>query len=90
MIEKYFGCGFISIRGDIVDFHVVKFTDITEKIIPFFSKYKIVGVKNFNYEDFIKVARLISNKEHLTVEGLEKIKEIKSNINDSRESDTVD
>jgi hypothetical protein len=42
MIEKYFGCGFISIRGDIVDFHVVKFTDITEKIIPFFSKYQIV------------------------------------------------
>jgi len=90
VIEKYFGCGFISIRGDIVDFHVVKFTDITEKIIPFFSKSQIVGVKKSNYADFIKVASLINNKEHLTVEGLEKIKEIKSNMNDSRENDTVD
>lgn len=90
MIVKYLGCGFTSIRGDTVDFHVVKFTDITEKIIPFFAKYRIVGVKEFNYEDFIMVADLINNKDHLTVEGLEKIKEIKSNMNDSRVSDTED
>lgn len=32
MIAKYLGCGFTSIRGDIVDFHVVKFTDNTNSI----------------------------------------------------------
>lgn len=88
MIVKYLGCGFTSIHGDIVDFHAVKFTDITEKIIPFFAKYRIVGVKESNYEDFIKVADLINNRDNLTGEGLEKIKKIKSNMNDSRDSDT--
>ena len=90
MFVKYLGCGFISTRGDIVDYHVVKFTDIIEKIIPFFAKAQIVGVKNLNYEDFTKVAYLIKNKDHLTMEGLEKIKEIKSNMNDSREINTND
>lgn len=35
-IVKYLSCGNISIRGNIVDFQVTRFTDITEKIIPFF------------------------------------------------------
>ena len=83
-IAKYLDCGSISIRGDIVDFYVVKLTDITKNIIPFFEKYRIVGVKSLNYEDFIKVADIMNNKDHLTEQGLEKIKQIKSNMNDSR------
>jgi hypothetical protein len=79
-------CGYISIRGDIVDFHVTKYSDVVEHIIPFFAKYPILGVKEENYEDFKLVAALIENKEHLTEEGLEKIKEIKSRMNASRES----
>jgi len=35
-LVKYLGCGYISERADIVDFHVTKFMDITDKIIPFF------------------------------------------------------
>lgn len=37
-IVKYLSCGRISKRGDIIDIHVTKFTDITEKIIPLFDK----------------------------------------------------
>jgi hypothetical protein len=85
-IVKYFSCGYISTRGDIVDFHVTKYSDVAEKIIPFFAKYPILGVKTENLNDFNLVAALINNKEHLTVEGLEKIKEIKSRMNASRES----
>ena len=87
-IVKYLGCGYISERNDIVDFHVTKFTDIIEKIIPFFAEYPILGVKMENYNDFKLVANLIQNNQHLTEEGLEKIKIIKSNMNSSRESNT--
>lgn len=84
-LVSYLGCGFISERGDIVDFQVTKFMDITDKIIPFFEKYPIIGVKLDNYNDFCKVAKLIRDKEHLTVEGLEKIRLLKSKMNTLRD-----
>lgn len=35
-IINYLGCGYLSVRNDIMDFRVTKFSDIVEKIIPFF------------------------------------------------------
>ncbi len=87
LMEKlidYLGCGYISEREDIVDFVVTKLEDIINKIIPFFEKYPILGVKSENLKDFCKVAELMKNKEHLTVEGLEKIRLIKSRMNTLR------
>ncbi len=84
-LVNYLGCGYISERGDIVDFHVIKFMDITNKIIPFFEKYPVVGVKLENLNDFCKVAKLVKDKEHLTVEGLEKIRLLKSQMNTLRD-----
>jgi len=84
---NYFNCGVISRRGDVVDFHVTKFTDITEKIIPFFAKYPILGVKKENYVDFCKVAELMKEKAHLTEEGLEQIRKIKDVMNSHREGE---
>lgn len=84
-LVSYLGCGFISERGDIVDFQVTKFTNIVEKIIPFFEKYHIIGVKLDNYHDFCKATKLIRDKDHLTVQGLEKIRLLKSNMNTFRD-----
>ena len=53
-------------------------------IIPFFQKYPIIGVKAKDFEDFTKVALLMQDKAHLTEEGIEKIKIIKSNMNSNR------
>lgn len=82
---SYLGCGYISERGDIVDFQVTNLMDIVDKIIPFFEKYPIIGVKLDNYNDFCKAAQLVKDKEHLTVEGLEKIRLLKSNMNTLRD-----
>ena len=76
-IVNYFGCGYLSVRDDILDYRVTKFGDIVEKIIPFFEKYPVIGVKQKDFEDFKLVASIISDKKHLTEEGLLKIKEIK-------------
>lgn len=71
-IINYLGCGYLSVRDDIMDFRVTKFSDIVEKIIPFFNKYPF---KQKDFEDFKLVASIIRDKKHLTEEGL--LKEIK-------------
>lgn len=51
---NYFDCGNCRIRlnKNVLDFEVIKFSNITEKIIPFFEKYKIIGIKVLDYQDF--------------------------------------
>ena len=80
----YFICGSISKNSTWIDYTVVKQEDLIFKIIPFFDKYKIVGVKLQDYIDFKKVAELIRTKDHLTTSGLKKIKEIKEGMNKGR------
>ena len=65
-------------------FTVSKFSDITEKIIPFFKKYPILGVKALDFADFCKAAELMKNKAHLTKDGLEQIRKIKAGMNRGR------
>lgn len=39
LLIEYFNCGSIIIFKDVVDYHTTKFSDLMEKIIPFFQKY---------------------------------------------------
>jgi hypothetical protein len=75
----------VGISGDkSVQLQIAKFTDINEKIIPFFEKYPIEGVKSLDFEDFKKVCKLIDNKKHLTPLGIKAILDIKLNMNQNR------
>ena len=75
----------VSISEDkSVHLQITKFTDINEKIIPFFEKYPIEGVKSLDFEDFKKVCKLIENKKHLTPLGIKAILDIKLNMNQNR------
>ena len=82
-LVEYLGCGIYYARsehnfGEFIVSKNYRAIDITDKIIPFFDKYPLVGVKRLNYLDFCKpVADLIKNKAHLTTEGLSQIKIIK-------------
>ena len=63
----YFQCGREEIRKDnIVEFRVTKLDDIINKVIPFFLKYPVIGVKSQGFADWCKVADMIKNKKHLT------------------------
>jgi len=63
-------------------FETVKFSDITDKIIPFFDKHSIRGKKSLDFIDFKQAAGIIKCKDHLTLEGLQQILEIKSKMNE--------
>lgn len=83
----FFGCGRVATRSNVmtVDFIVTKFGDLTDKVIPFFKKFPVIGVKSKDFVDFCKAAELIKNKSHLTKEGLEQIKKkIKTGMNKGR------
>ena len=50
-LVDYFGCGNYYTAIESVEFKCITFKDIFERIIPFFSKYPIVGVKSLDFED---------------------------------------
>lgn len=84
-LVEYWGCGKYYVRreGFACDFVVTKLSDITEKILPFFDKYPIQGLKKLDYLDFKRVAVLMQTKSHLIKES-EQIREIKSGMNRGR------
>ena len=94
---EYLGCGNTSLdsRGTI-DFKVTKFSSMKNIIIPaeqvqppvaagpFFAKYPLKGNKNLDLLDFSEITRLMENKSHLTLDGLNKIKQIRNKMNTNR------
>ena len=86
LLLKYFSSGSVEKHTSYpaVTLVITKFTTISEKIIPFFESYPLVGVKKNDFLDWCSVARLMSNKAHLTQEGLNLIRTIKSSMNTGR------
>lgn len=86
-IVNYLGYGIIEkvkTRPNSVAFVVYKFSDIWDKLVPFFREYPLQSVKLLNFFDFCKIANLMLVKAHLTKEGIEKISSIKSQMNTGR------
>ena len=75
---------YTSEKDNTVHLQISNFTDILEKIIPFFDIYPIRGIKSLDFEDFKKVCNIVKSKKHLTPEGIKTILEIKSNMNQNR------
>lgn len=78
------GCGRLKehSKRPSVELVVTSFWGIVEKIVPFFDKYPLCkeGVKMLDYVDFCKVVQLIKKEAHLTEEGLNTIRKIKSEM----------
>lgn len=87
-LVSYLGCGrYCSCsKPNTGEFVVSNFSDITEKIIPFFEKYPLAGVKASDFAEFRKVADMIKAKTHLTQDGLDQIRLIKESMNTGRNS----
>jgi len=86
-IVKYLDCGQLVKKSShsAVDFKLGNFNNIINKIVPFLQKYPLQSVKKKDYLDWFEASVLISNKEHLTLEGLAKIKTLKNGMNKKRE-----
>ena len=56
--------------------------DILNVVIPFFKKYPLQSAsKQANFELFCQIASLIEEGKHLSAEGIEEIRTLKSRMN---------
>lgn len=83
-LADFFNCGKVYSYPDKTSFNITSLLELNNNLIPFFNKYPIKGTKFLDYADFIKVINLMVIKAHLTKEGLDLIRDIKSNMNRKR------
>jgi hypothetical protein len=83
-LVDFFGCGQTYSYKDYIEFRCQSFKDNYEKILPFFDKYPIIGVKSEDFKDWAKVAKMIQTKVHLTNEGFDQIRQIRTGMNKGR------
>lgn len=86
-LKEYFGCGSVVIdnrKTDTKKFHVNSLNLLLEKVIPHFEEYPCLTSKQLNYKDWKKICLIMIKKEHLSIEGMEKINEIVSQMNKNK------
>ncbi len=87
-IKKFFGCGAIYFQKEKRRNHSTCFRfeindrqDINQKLIPLFKKYPLQGKKKKDFEIYAQILKIINRREHFSEEGLEKIRQLKSKMN---------
>nr|QCW06913.1 hypothetical protein [Drechslerella brochopaga] len=83
---KFWGCGKVYSRSkeNKVDFQIIKFNDLCDKVVPLFQRIPIQGEKSKDFSDFCKAIEIMKTKEHLTNKGLDKIRKLKMGMNKGR------
>lgn len=64
-----------------VELKVSSIREITEKLMPFLSEYPLRAKKRFSYEYFLQAVEVFGRKEHLTLEGVKKLRNIREKMN---------
>ena len=81
---KVLKCGYVSEKGGNPICHVYcvdSIKDLTQKVIPFFKKYPLIGEKYDNFLLFEKIVIGISKKEHLKKDGLIRLAKLAFQMN---------
>ena len=83
LIQAYFGgVGRIGKeRNNCRDFTIGSLDQILTKVIPHFDKYSLKTQKYADYLLFKEVVMMMQRREHLTIDGLQKIINIRASIN---------
>ncbi len=84
LFKRYIGCGTMRQRRDGVWYYEVNnLNAIRSNVIPFFKKFNFLSAKKKrDFSKFCQITELISKNEHLTKEGIERILEIRREMND--------
>lgn len=85
-LKNFWGCGkvFLRFSENKVDFQILKFKDLSDKVIPFFQSIPLQGVKSKDFTDFCKAVDIMKVKGHLTNEGLDQLRKLKAGMNRGR------
>lgn len=81
LIQAYFGgIGVLSIRKTVALWRVRSFKNL-KIIIDHFDRYPLITKKRLDYLLFKEVFQMVTNKDHLTEEGIKKIVNLRAYIN---------
>ncbi len=70
LVKLYFNCGeVVKQNQDCFQFKIKSRKIILEKIIPFFTKYKLIGFKSTQYAIWKTLILLMQEKFHLCIQG---------------------
>ncbi len=88
-LKKFFGCGVVRRnRGDRMAFRVRRLEHLNGKVVPFFEKHPLKSKKWVDFLKFRKILRLMAAGEHLSAEGIDRIRAIASTMNTGRERES--
>jgi len=84
LFKRYLQCGTLRSRSDGVwYFEVNNFHSIVENVIPFFKRFNFLSAKKKrDFQKFLELAKIIDNNDHLTLYGINKILDIRREMND--------
>lgn len=81
-LRAFFDVGILTERkNNRIVYYVQAFTDLTKVIIPHFNKYPLLTQKNADFILFKDVVDLLNSKEQASMEGLQKIINIRASMN---------
>ena len=84
-LKAHFGCGVVRVNhGDRMAYRVRSVKHLLEHIVPFFVKHPLKTRKNVDFLKFRDVLLLMQAGNHLTAEGIERIRSIASQMNRGR------
>jgi len=87
LLKEFFGCGVVKIDNKNTDGlkdQLSSIVDISRVLIPHLDKYPLLTSKYLNYLTFKKAIKMLENKEHLTLQGIEKLKNMASQMKTNR------
>ena len=81
-LKAYFGCGVVRTNhGDRMAYRVRSQEHLLQRIIPFFLKHPLKTRKHIDFMKFRDVLLMMERGEHLTSEGIERIRAIAAQMN---------
>ena len=81
-LKAFFGCGVVRTNhGDRMAYRVRGTKQLIEHIVPFFDEHPLKSKKKIDYLKFRSILLVMVHSEHLTPEGLAKIREIAGEMN---------
>jgi hypothetical protein len=84
-LKAYFKCGVVrKNHGTRLCYRVRGQENLLQRVIPFFEKHQLKTRKRVDFQKFRKVILMMEKQEHLTKDGLEKIRQVKATMNSTR------
>lgn len=80
LIKDFQGCGKVYQQKTDSRIIVKNFRDLQKYIIPHFSKYPLINIKQHNFIIWCQIVTMIENGDHLTNDGLEQIRFMRENM----------